>query len=513
MHKNAVGREIPKKINGIDHIKLYEGAYSHCNMLVKSDCKEKHLTWSKSKVLNSLERAIQEVGLRDGMTVSFHHHFRNGDYIVNMVVDAIARLGIKDIRVAASSLSSIHAPLVNHIRNGVITRIETSGIRGELAEAISNGLLDAPVIIRSHGGRARAIESGELSIDVAFLGVSSSDEYGNANGFTGKSICGSLGYAKVDAAYAKHVVLITDNLAKYPNLPVSIPQTQVDFVVVVDNIGDPKGIMSGATRLTKNQRELLIAKNTADFIEASGYLMDGFSMQTGSGGASLAVTRFLKEKMIEKNITASFALGGITEQLVELHEEGLVENLFDTQSFDLRSAQSVGKNPRHYEIDASFYANPKNKGCVVNKLDFVILSALEIDTDFNVNVITGSDGVIRGASGGHCDTAAGAKMAIVVAPLIRGRISTVIDRVNTVITPGETIDVVITDRGIAINPLRRDLMDNLEKSNLPICTIEELKEKAEKIAGRPSPVEYEDKIVGIVEYRDGTVIDVIRQVR
>ena len=37
----------------------------------------------------------------------------------------------------------------------------------------------------------------------------------------------------------------------------------------------------------------------------------------------------------------------------------------------------------------------------------VILSALEIDLDFNVNVITGSDGVMRGASGGHCDVAAG----------------------------------------------------------------------------------------------------------
>jgi citrate lyase subunit alpha/citrate CoA-transferase len=136
-----------------------------------------------------------------------------------------------------------------------------------------------------------------------------------------------------------------------------------------------------------------------------------------------------------------------------------------------------------------------------------------VDTDFNVNVITGSDGVIRGASGGHCDTAAGAKLAMIVCPLIRGRIPTVVKKVNTVVTPGETVDVVVTDRGIAVNPLRKDLIDKFKKTKLPVCTIEELQEKAEKITGKPRPIEYGDKIVGIVEYRDGTIIDVIREVK
>jgi citrate lyase subunit alpha/citrate CoA-transferase len=504
MNLNAVNREIPPIIDGIGEIKPFAGTQYDSQ---KPDGKK------RSKLVGSLERAIKEVGLKDGMTISFHHHFRNGDYIVNMVMDTIAKLGIKDIRVAASSLTTIHEPLIEHIRKGVITRIETSGLRGRLAEEISKGLMDVPVIIRSHGGRARAIENGELNIDVAFLGVSSCDEYGNANGCHGKSICGSLGYAIVDANYAKKVVLITDNLVEYPNLPVSISQTKVDYVVQVDEVGDPNGIMSGATRLTKNPRELMIAKNTAKFIDACGYLKNGFSMQTGSGGSALAVAQFLRDIMIEKKITASFALGGITQQLVDLHEEGLVGSLFDTQSFDLRSAISIGKNPRHYEIDASYYANPDNKGSVVEKLDFVVLSALEIDLNFNVNVITGSDGIIMGASGGHSDTAAGAKLAIVVAPLIRGRIPTIIDRVNTVITPGETIDAIITDRGIAINPLRKDLLDCVVGSGLPIYTIEDLKEKAEKITGKPKPIEYGEKIVGVVEYRDGTVIDLIRQVK
>ena len=217
--------------------------------------------------------------------------------------------------------------------------------------------------------------------------------------------------------------------------------------------------------------------------------------------------------MKKKKITASCALGGITQQLVDLHQEGLVDNLFDTQSFDLRTAQSLCRNPHHYEIDASFYANPFNKGCLVDRLDFVILSALEVDLDFNVNVITGSDGVIMGASGGHCDTAAGANLSIVVAPLLRGRIPTIIERVNTIVTPGQTIDVIITDRGTAVNPLRRELIERVIDARFPLCTIEELKEKAEQITGKPRSIEYGDRVVGLVEYRDGTIIDIIRQVK
>ncbi len=513
MNKNSIGRDIPEEIEGIGELRPYKEPFSFEPSGRKAGTKLSRIIPGEKKLLENIEEAIDKAGLKDGMTISFHHHFRNGDYIVNMVIDVIASMGFKDLKIAASSLTDVHAPLIDHIKNGVITRIETSGLRGELADAISNGLMDIPVIIRSHGGRGRGVESGDIAIDIAFLGVPSSDEYGNANGFSGKSICGSLGYAMVDSRYADKVVLITDNLVKYPNIPSSIPQTEVDYVVKIDEVGDPKGIMSGATRFTSNPRELLIAENTARIIEESGYLVDGFSMQTGSGGASLAVTRFIREKMIAKNIKASFALGGITEQFVDLHEEGLIENLFDTQSFDLSAAKSIGKNPNHYEIDASFYANPHNKGCVVNNLDFVILSALEIDIDFNVNVITGSDGVIMGASGGHCDTAAGAKMTIVVAPLIRGRIPTVVESVTTVITPGETIDVLVTDRGVAVNPRRQDLIDKLKNANIPLYTIEELQVKAEGITGKPEKIEFEEKIVGIVEYRDGTIIDVIRKVK
>ena len=149
-----------------------------------------------------------------------------------------------------------------------------------------------------------------MKIDVAFLGVSCCDEFGNANGSHGKLSCGSLGYAKVDAEYARKVVLLTPEIVPFPNHPASISQDRVDLIVQMDDIGDPSLIGVGAARVTKNPRELLIARRAADVIEHSGYWKDGFSMQTGSGAASTAATRFLEQRMSAQGITASFALGG-----------------------------------------------------------------------------------------------------------------------------------------------------------------------------------------------------------
>ena len=511
MTENTLGRKIPEKVENIGILTPFRGAYEY-TPLVKKDKGNRQLP-KLNKLVDTVEQVIIKTGLKDGMTISFHHHFRSGDRIVNMVMDVIANMGIKDITIAASSLSDVHAPLVKHIKNKVIKRIITSGLRGELAEAVSNGIMETPVLIHSHGGRARAIESGQIVIDVAFLGVPSCDVYGNANGYTGKSACGSLGYAMVDAGFAKKVVLITDNIVEYPNTPFSIHQDMVDYIVTVDSVGDPKGITTGATRITKNPRDLLLAKLVSEVVVNSGYFENGFSLQTGSGGASVAVTRFLREYMEERNVKARWALGGISGPMVKLHEDGFIGRLLDVQSFDGEAIRSIGENRYHTEIDASYYANPLNKGCAVNKLNVVILSALEIDKDFNVNVITGSDGIIRGASGGHSDTAVGSGLSIIVAPLVRGRTATVIDSVQTVITPGSTVDVLVTDRGIAVNPRRPEIMERLKSCKLPVYSIDELKIKAEKIVGRPEQIQFEEKVVALVEYRDGTIIDTIRQIK
>ena len=184
----------------------------------------------------------------------------------------------------------------------------------------------------------------------------------------------------------------------------------------------------------------------------------------------------------------------------------------DTQDFYLAAVESV-KNLKHFRISAGEYADPFNKGAVVNKLDFVILAALEVDVNFNCNVVVGSDGVITGAQGGHPDTAAGAKCTIVIAPLLQGRIPAICSEVTTVTTPGESIDVVITDYGIAINPKRQDLIEAMKDVDLPFKTIEELRDIAYSIVGEPEKVQFGDRVVGIIESRDGTIMDVVRQVK
>lgn len=472
---------------------------------------------SASPKLTALEEAIRKSGLKDGMTISFHHHFRGGDKVVNMVVDKLAEMGYRNLHLAASSLSDVHQPLIEHIRNGVITKISTSGLRGELAKEISHGLMEEPVIFRSHGGRGSAIATGDLHIDVAFLGASSSDPLGNACGYSrsenAKSICGSLGYALPDARYADKVVILTDDLVAYPNTPNSISERDVDYVVEVDSVGDSSKIASGAIRDTKNPRDILLAQQAAKVIVNSGYFKDGFSIQTGSGGASLAAVKYLRQSMIDRDIKASFALGGITAHMVKLHEEGLIGRLIDVQSFDKVAAESLKNNPMHKEVSANEYASADEPGSAVHYLDIVILSALEADVNFNVNVLVGSDGIIRGAIGGHPDTAADSALSIIVCPLLRGRIPCVVDEVTTLITPGKSVDVIVTEYGIAVNPARPELAEALKAAGLNVVDIKWLRDKALSIIGQPAPLPFGDKVVGVVMNRDGSVLDVIKNIK
>jgi citrate lyase subunit alpha/citrate CoA-transferase len=259
--------------------------------------------------------------------------------------------------------------------------------------------------------------------------------------------------------------------------------------------------------------DLQIARLAAEVIERSGELKEGFSFQVGAGGASLAVAKYIRKIMKKRSIKGSFLLGGVTSYGVDMLNEGLFSSIFDVQSFDAAVSSSLMENPYHIEIPAGLYANPFNCGCMTNKLDIVVLGALEIDTDFNVNVITGSEGYVRGASGGHSDTASGANLTVVVCPSFRGRIPIVKKKVHTVVTPGESIDVLVTARGICVNPQRPELKANLEAAGIKVKDINDLANEVEGITGKAKPIETTDRVVGIVEYRDGTVIDVIRQVK
>ena len=465
-----------------------------------------------SKIVGSLREAITLSGLKSGMTVSFHHHLRNGDFVLNMVMEQIADMGIRDLTVNASSLFDVHRPLLEHAKNRVVTRLMTNYMSGGVGRGISMGVMEHPVQFRTHGGRPSDIGLGRTPIDVAFIAAPSSDPAGNCSGKFGKSACGSLGYAYADAMYAKKVVIITDNLVDYPLLDCSIPETYVDYVVTVDAIGNPKGIVSGTTKITRDPVGLVMASQAAQVIKHSGLLKDGFSFQTGAGGASLAAAKFLKDIMLQEKIQGSFGLGGITGYMVDMLNAGCFRALLDVQCFDLTAVESIRTNPRHQEISAAHYASPSARSAVVDSLDVVILGATEVDTDFNVNVHTDSNGYIMGGSGGHSDTAAGAKLSMIIAPMFRARLPIVTDRVGCISTPGRDIDVLVTQGGIAVNPRNAELCDRLKAAGLPIVDIHELKEKAERITGKPQKPVKGDKVVAEVIHRDGILLDKIYNV-
>ncbi len=511
MAKNSLGREIPATWRGRS-LDPYLDPWSRKPEVLRATRPLVRRNLEESKLLPSLRAAIEMCELKDGMNISTHHALRNGDVLLNMLVKEIDAMGLRDIGIASSSVHAVHAEIIPYIRKGVITRIET-GVNGLIGELVSKGELDCPIVVRSHGGRARSLVTGEVEVDAAFIAAPCCDITGNLNGVYGPSACGSLGYAHTDAHYAKKVVAVTDNLVRFPASPISISQSEVDYVVKLDSLGDPSKIVSTTTRLARDPAALLIAKYAAEVIAASGLLKDGFSFQTGAGGTSLAVADLLHRKMAAGKIKGSFGCGGITGYFVDMLEQGYFETLLDVQCFDLKAVESLRRNAGHREMSASLYANPYNRGEVVNMLDCVILGATEVDVDFNVNVNTESSGYLLHNTGGHCDAAAGAKLAIVVAPSMRGRLPIVRDAVTTVTTPGETVDVIVTERGICVSDKHVDLKKELLRRRLPLKDIHQFHQEITRITGEPRAVEFDDEVVALIEYRDGSIIDVIHRVR
>lgn len=511
---NAVGRNIPEEVLQATGKEVFQGAYAKAGVEYQKGAPRIRANGdpARDKQIAGIAEALKLCEIKDGMTLGFHHHFREGDYIVNLVMAEIHKMGIKGLTICASSLGKAHDPLLPMIEDGTIVGIQSSGVRGKIGEAISTGRLRDIAVMRSHGGRVRAVESGEVHLDISFIGAPTCDRCGNLRANGGKSDCGVLSYAMVDAEYADKVVAITDCLVSFPNIPASISMIHVDYVVVVDEIGDPARIASGAAKPTTDLRKLKMADYCTEVVVNTPYFRDGFSYQTGVGGASIASTVSLGKIMEERGIRMGFAVGGVTTPICRLLEKGLINKVVDTQDFDMGAIKSIKTNPNHVEISASEYANPFNKGAYVNQLDYVILASLEIDVNFNCNVVVGSDGMITGAQGGHPDTAAGAKCTIVIAPLLQGRIPAICTNVTTVTTPGETVDVVVTDYGVAVNPRRPDLLACLKETNLPVKTMEELRDIAYSIVGEPDTVQFGERVVGIIESRDGSILDVVREV-
>jgi citrate lyase subunit alpha/citrate CoA-transferase len=511
---NAAGREVPVEINGHEAIP-YQGVYGYrptgrkAAPLIRSS---QDYPVDGDKIVADLKTALQNAGLKDGMTVSSHHHLRNGDMVANQVFAAAAELGVKDLRWFPSASFPCHAPLIELMEQGVIHHIEGS-MNGPLGAYCSEGHMRGMGVLRSHGGRWQAIQDGEVHIDIAIIAAPTADPFGNATGDRGPTACGLLGFALADSQYADHVIVVTDNLVEFPCIPWQIQGNNVDQVVVLDQIGDATKIVSGTTQITKSPDRLLIAELTARFCDEVGIVKNGFSFQAGAGGTALSFALFLRDMMRERNIKARFVRGGSTQYLVDMLEEGLTEYILDGQTFDLEGVRSMRENSGHVNTSPFTSYNWHGKGNFASMLDAVVLGATEVDVNFNANVVTHSDGRLLHGIGGW-QNCLFSKCTILPIPSFRDRIPVIVDRVTTLTGPGELVDVIVTERGICINPQRLDLVDAVRGSSLPIRDIKELKSEIEEIVGgAPDLPDLGDKVTAAIKWVDGTVIDCVRQVR
>lgn len=511
--QNAIGRWVPTEVNGREAIP-YQGVGKYRPSGRKAappiaSCAD--YPADGNKVVGSLHEALQACGLRDGMTISTHHHFRDGDMVACAVFDAAAELGAKDLMWFPSASFPCHARMVDHMESGVIHHIEGS-LNGPLGEYCSRGKMRGLGVLRSHGGRYQAVQDGEVHIDIAVIAAPTADPFGNANGVTGPSACGLLGFALADSQYADKVIVVTDNLVPFPCIPWQIHGNYVDYVVVMDRIGEPAKIVSGTTQITRSPDRLLIAELAARFCEEVGIVRDGFSFQAGAGGTALSFSIFLGEMMRKKGIKARFARGGSNKYLVQMLEEGLVEYILDGQTFDLDGVRSMRDNPRHVNTSPFTSYNYHGKGNFASMVDVTVLGATEVDLNFNANVVTHSDGRLLHGIGGW-QNCLFAKCTMLPIPSFRDRIPVILDEVTTLCGPGELIDVIVTERGIAINPLRQDLIDAVKGSSLPIRPLEDIKREVDAICGGPpARPKLGEKVVAAIKWVDGTVIDSVRQV-
>ncbi|MHC4233704.1 MAG: citrate lyase subunit alpha [Planctomycetota bacterium] len=510
---NAVSRRVPTVVNGREQVPFqgvgaYEPQGSKRAPPIRS-CRDYPADGDKR--VSDLKTALEMCGLRDGMTISTHHHLRNGDEVALMALNAAAGLGAKDLMWLPSASFPCHAPVIDLMEQGVVHHIEGS-MNGPLGDYCSRGKMRGMGVLRSHGGRWQAIQDGEVPIDIAVIAGPTADPFGNADGSHGPSACGSLGFALADSIYADHVIVVTDNLVPFPCVPWQIQGNNVDYVVEVDSIGDPTKIVSGTTQITKSPDRLLIAEYVARFLKDAGIMKDGFSFQAGAGGIALAFVQFLKDMMKEEGVKSRFVRGGSTQYLVELLNEGLTDYILDGQTFDLAAVESIGSDPRHIATSPFTSYNYHGKGNFASMVDAVVLGATEVDVSFNANVNTHSDGVLLHGIGGW-QNCLFAGCTILAVPSFRDRIPVLVDEVITVTGLGELIDVIVTERGIAVNPRRTDLLDAVKGSSLPIRPIEEIREEIEEIVGGPpAEAQLSDRPVAVIKWVDGTVLDTVWQV-
>jgi citrate lyase subunit alpha/citrate CoA-transferase len=513
LETNAAGRRVPTQVNGGEQtpylgVGRFQPTGRKAAPIIRSNS---NYPENGDKRVPDFETALRQCGLRDGMVISSHHHLRNGDNVALPALQAAARLGVKDLMWFPSASFPSQKDAIALMEAGAIHHIEGS-MNGPLGDYCTLGKMRGLGVLRSHGGRWQAIQDGEVHIDIAIIAAPAADPFGNADGSHGKSACGSLGFALADSTYADCVIVVTDNLVSFPCIPWQIQGNNVDCVVEVESIGDPTKIVSGTTQITRSPDRLRIAELVARFLREAGIMRNGFSFQAGAGGIALAFVDYLRRMMKEDGVKARFVRGGSTRCLVELLQDGLTDYILDGQTFDLDAVKSIAGDPRHVATSPFTSYNYHGKGNCASLVDAVVLGATEVDVNFNGNVVTHSDGRLLHGIGGWQNCLFGG-CAILAVPSFRDRIPVIVDEVTTLTGPGELIDVVVTERGIAINPVRQDLLAAVKGSSLPIRPIQDIKAEVEKICGgRPARPKLGERPVAVVKWVDGTVLDTVWQV-
>jgi len=481
----------------------------------------------KTKVV-SIDTVIEI--LNDGDVISYPHYYRTGDKGLEFVVSKLREHGKKGIILYGNAIFDNTDPwLFEAFRDGVIGGIYGNVYRKFGAHITAGDLLPWKGVGFSHGNRVRKLQTGEVKIKIAFAPVPIADIHGNANGMMGKpqQWCGPIGLFSADAQFADYTCLLAGTISKSLIMPGSISMEQTDFVVEMDTPGLSEGIGSGTLdfeKIRSNKFNMTIADNVKNVMNAAQVIQDGFNFQVGSG-AGLIVLDNIRNELKKREIQANFAIGGVTSMHVDMLDEGILKYLMHGQLFEPseKVVRSLLNNPGHQEITAGYYASVANKESAVNMLDVAVLSALEVDLDFNVNTVCANGRIIGGIGGGQ-DVAAGADLTIMFLPLATGKngkgFPKVVDKVYTRTTPGEVIDVVVTEDYVAVNPKSASrsvnkVVENAKKSGLNVISIEDLHglsvEKAKSFGELPVKAQTTDDVVHVIEWRDGTLLDVIKK--
>ncbi len=516
------------KYNGREY-QPFSGAFSDrdYNRRLVGHWHAKHIPHRTSKVV-TLDTVMDVI--RDGDTISYPHYYRTGDKGLKLVVDKLREHKKRNIKIYGNAFFDHVDPwLIEAVRDGVV-----GGVYGNVYKSLGSNVTKGELLPWvgvgfSHGDRVRKLQTGEVELRVAFGPVPIADQWGNANGLLGKPehLCGPVGLFDADMDYAEYVCLLAGTVSATVVMPTPITMERVDFVVKVDDPGLNSGIGSGTLDMNKarqNPFNAQVGDNITRVIKAAGIVKDDFSFQVGSG-AGLLVLENIRAMLKEMKVRANFSIGGVTSLHVDMLEEGTLYQLMHGQLFEpsARMFESMLNNPRHHEITTAFYASVANKEAAVNMLDLAVLSTLEIDREFNLNTVCAGGRIIGGIGGGQ-DVAAGADLTIIFMPLATGKdgkgFPKVVDRVYTKTTPGEVIDVVVTEEYAAVNPASRSkykdsILDCGKQHGVKLVTIEELHrksiEKAQEFGTIPTTPEPTGDVVHVIEWRDGTLLDVIRK--